>query len=158
MKEQKYHHPLKHMIHLLHLLQANHIEVEPLLTGHEQTDLLSPEEIQFLQTVCSLMDEMSAGLLICQADGSQEILYANHRFLRTAQCETIKDLRTFTDNSFQHVVYSRDLNTASDRILPQTSEEQAEPDPAEYRIRSKDGSIRWVEDYSRHVGAVESVV
>lgn len=149
MKEQKYHHPLKHMIHLLHLLQANHIEVEPLLTGDKQTDLLSPKEIQFLQTVCSLMDEMSAGLLICQADGSQEILYANHRFLRIAQCETIKDLRTFTDNSFQHVVYSRDLNTASDRILPQTSEEQAEPDPAEYRIRSKDGSIRWVEDYSR---------
>ena len=149
MKDQNNHHPIKHMIHLLHLLQMNHIEIEPLLTGTEQTDLLSPEEIQFLQTVCSLMDEMSAGLLICQADDDQEILYANCRFLHMVQCETIKDLRTFTDNSFQHVVYSKDLNTASDRILPQTSKGQAEPDPAEYRIRSKSGSVRWVEDYSR---------
>lgn len=47
MKDQNNHYPIKHMIHLLHLLQMNHIEIEPLLTGTEQTDLLSPEEYNF---------------------------------------------------------------------------------------------------------------
>lgn len=149
MKEQDYHYPIKHMIHLLHLLQINHIEVEPLLTGNEQTNLLSQGDIQFLQTVCSLMDELSTGLLICRTDNNQEILYANCRFLRMVQCENIKDLRIFADNSFPHIVYPKDLNTAADRILSQSSEGQTEPDPAEYRIQNRSGSVRWVEDYSR---------
>lgn len=149
MKEQDYRHPIKHMIHLLHLLQMNHVEVEQLLAGKEQTDLLPPEEIQCLQSICGFMDEIYGGFLICRADDKQQILYANRKFLHMVQCETIEDLRAYTNNSFQQVVYPKDLNIAAERSYSQTSEEQAEQEPEEYRIKTKSGSIRWVEDSSR---------
>ena len=148
MKEQYNRYFMEHAVHLLHLLQTDQTEIDQLLTDGKQTNLLSLEEIQELRTFCGIMDEMPGGVLICRADDSQQILYANRELLHFFQCETLKEFREFTENSFREIIQPEDLDMADEKIHAHASNEPPRSNCLEYRVRRKDGSFQWINDYS----------
>ena len=97
------------------------------------------------------MDEMPGGFLIYRASQGEEIIYANRSLLRIFQCETMEEFRAHTGNSFRGLVHPDDLKAVEESIRSQVEASQHDFDYVEYRIRRRDGAIRWIEDYGHFV-------
>lgn len=97
------------------------------------------------------MEEMPGGFLIYRAEEGEEIIYANKGLLRIFQCDTMEEFREFTGNSFRGIVYQEDLEEVEESIRTQILSSRYDLDYVEYRIRRKDGSIGWIEDYGHFV-------
>ncbi len=95
------------------------------------------------------MDEIPGGFLIYRATGDEEILYANRALIKMFCCKTLKEFRDFTGNSFKGMVHPKDLVSVEMSINKQRFDNEDNLDYVEYRIRRKDGAVRWVEDYIR---------
>ncbi|MCM1533499.1 MAG: ATP-binding protein [Corallococcus sp.] len=101
--------------------------------------------------VIKFMDEIPGGFLIYRADGNEDILYANPALLKIFCCKTLKEFRELTGNSFKGVVHPKDLASVEFSIKRQIAENFDNTDYVEYRIRRKDGVVRWVEDYGHYI-------
>ena len=97
------------------------------------------------------MDEMPGGFLIYHADQKEEIIYANKALLRICQCDTLEEFRELTGNSFQGFVHPADLEAVEQSIREQIAKSRYDLDYVEYRIKRKDGTIRWMEDYGHFI-------
>ena len=97
------------------------------------------------------MDEMPGGFLIYCADRGEKLLYANQVLLRMFRCSTMDELRAHTGNSFRGLVHPDDLDEVEQSIRTQISTDQYHLNYAEYRIRRRDGAVRWTESYGRFV-------
>lgn len=97
------------------------------------------------------MDEMPGGFLIYRASEGEEIIYANRSLLRIFQCETMEEFRAHTGNSFRGLVHPDDLKAVEESIRSQVEASQHDFDYVEYRVRRRDGAIRWIEDYGHFV-------
>lgn len=111
----------------------------------------SAEEIRSACELMHFMEEMPGGFLIYQADGEEEILYANQGLLRLFRCGDLKEFRELTGNSFRGLVHPEDLDAVEKSVRQQVSSDQFDLDYVEYRIIRKDGAVRWVEDYGHFV-------
>lgn len=103
------------------------------------------------ESIIRFMDEMPGGFLIYWADRGEEIIYANRALLRIFQCATMEEFRQHTGNSFRGLVHPEDLDAVEESIRDQISSSQFDLDYVEYRIRRRDGVIRWIEDYGHFV-------
>lgn len=106
---------------------------------------------QAAAALAELLDEMPGGFLIYYADRGEEIVYANRALLRIFQCETMDEFRAHTGNSFRGLVHPDDLDEVEQSICVQIAASQYDLDYVEYRIRRRDGAIRWIEDYGHFV-------
>ena len=89
--------------------------------------------------------------MIYRADDKEEIIYANKALLRIFQCDTMSEFRELTGNSFQGMVHHEDLDAIEKSIKEQIAGSQYDLDYVEYRIKRKDGVIRWVDDYGHYI-------
>ncbi len=124
------------------------------VTQMQQEEPDSTQNIPDIQTARRLirfMDEMPGGFLIYQADDKEEIIYANKALLRICQCSTLNEFREFTGNSFKGFVYPQDLEAVEESIRQQIAESRYDLDYVEYRMKRKDGEIRWIEDYGHFI-------
>lgn len=145
---------IEYMLTLLQALDQNHIDVDQLLEydGVVEKEVLGgSKEFQMAYEVIRFMDEMPGGFFIYHADAGEEIIYANKALLRIFQCDTMKEFRELTGNSFQGIVHHEDLDAIEESIRQQIAVSQYDLDYVEYRIIRKDGSIRWVDDYGHFV-------
>ncbi len=113
--------------------------------------LLDSQSARTAFEVINFMDEMPGGFLIYHAEGREEIIYANKALLRIFQCQTLKEFKQLTDNSFRGIVHPEDLDMVEQSIREQIADSQYDLDYVEYRITRKDGSIRWIEDYGHYI-------
>lgn len=97
------------------------------------------------------MDEMPGGFLIYYARRGEQIIYANQSLVRMMGCGTVEEFREYTGGSFRGIVYPDELEAVEESIRSQIAASQYDLDYVEYRVRAKDGSIRWVEDYGHYV-------
>lgn len=97
------------------------------------------------------MDEMPGGFLIYRADQGEKIIYANRSLLRVFQCESMEEFRAHTGNSFRGLVHPDDLDAVEESIRSQIEASQYDLDYVEYRIRRRDGTVRWIEDYGHFI-------
>lgn len=111
----------------------------------------SAEEIQSAREIMDFMEEMPGGFLICQADGKEEIIYANQGLLRLFRCGDLKEFRELTGNSFRGLVHPEDLDAVEESIRQRAASSRFDLDYVEYRIIRKDGAVRRVEDYGHFV-------
>ena len=143
MKEGQFEgHAIEQMLRALYQSQQLDLK-EKIQTGkgcHELTDGF----VQF-------MDEMPGGFLVYHADQGEEIIYANRALLRIFQCENMEEFRAHTGNSFRGLVHPDDLDAVEESIRTQIESSQYDLDYVEYRVRRKDGAIRWIEDYGHFV-------
>lgn len=96
-------------------------------------------------------DEMPGGFFIYRATGNEDILYANDAMVRIFGCDTMREFREWTGNSFRGIVHPDDLDAVEKSIAEQIQNSQYDLDYVEYRIICKDGGIRWVDDYGHFV-------
>lgn len=159
--QKKEHYIIEHIVSLLNILESDNIDIDNFVAEDRQAgfSLLNSQNIQTAYEIIQFMDEMPGGFLIYHADHDEKIIYANKALLRIFQCNTLKEFRELTGNSFKGIVYFEDLEIVEDSIKEQIAESHYDLDYVEYRIVRKDGKIRWIEDYghflhSKSVGDV----
>lgn len=150
-QDQK-HRLIEHVLDLLNLLQSSHIEIDRFMdAGGQLEGLPDTQDIQTAYEIMEFMDELPGGVLVYYADGGEEIVYANRELLRIFQCETLREFRELTGNSFRGLVHPEDLDAVEESISQQVAASQYDLDYVEYRIIRKDGEIRWIEDYGHFI-------
>lgn len=97
------------------------------------------------------LDQVPGGFLIYRAEGNEDILFANAALVHMFGCDTEEEFRAYTGNSFRGIVHPDDYRAVSDSIATQIARSQIDLDYVEYRIRRKDGVIRWIEDYGHYI-------
>ncbi len=146
-----------HILNLLRALQDHGMDMDQLLEEGGQQAFLSRQDTPDLRFACEaarFMDEMPGGFFIYRAGGGEEILFANRALLQIFHCDTLKEFREYTGNSFRGMVHPDDLDMVEQSIHNQVFNSQRDLDYVEYRIRRKDGAIRWIEDFGHFVRRV----
>ena len=90
---------------------------------------------------------LSGGFLVYNALGSQEILFADPNLLEMYDCKDIKEFREFTGNSFKGMVHPDDYAKIDNEILAQIFNSDKKNDYVRYRIVTKKGDVKYVEDF-----------
>ena len=108
-------------------------------------------EKEALEVLEQIGQHFPGGFFIYKADSTEEVLYANKTVFEIFGCEGLEDFREMTGNTFKGMVYPDDYDMVYSSIIKQLDESKNESDHVEYRIRRKDGLIRWVDDYGHYV-------
>lgn len=90
---------------------------------------------------------LPGGFFIYEAGGEERILFAEENVIRLFGCETMEEFREYTGNTFAGMVYEDDLNKIQNEIQAQTMFGEKRHDYVRYRIRTKQGEIRYIEDF-----------
>lgn len=102
----------------------------------------------------SKLDYLPAGVVVCKADKDETLLYATAKMVNIFGCADIKELMDFSDGFFNNVVYEEDL----DMLLARLEEfKNGEDDQIHlrYRIKTKNGEIKYIDDYTKMVSDSE---
>ena len=90
---------------------------------------------------------LPGGFFIYDAHGDEEIMFADDNVIRIFGCSDIEDFRAFVGNSFRGMVYPEDIEKIEGSISSQVMFGEKRHDYVRYRIRRKDGEIRYIEDF-----------
>ena len=90
---------------------------------------------------------LPGGFFIYNALGNQEIYFADQNVIELFGCKTIAEFRDFTGNSFRGMVHPEDLAKIESDIMAQTFNSEKRHDYVRYRIRTKQGETRYIEDF-----------
>lgn len=150
------HNLLAYILSLLSIPENNSTDksrpdLDPDRTLTEKSSAPADWQLHTARGMIRFMDGMPGGFLIYHADHNEEIIYANKALLRICQCCTLEEFRELTGNSFRGFVHPDDLEDVEKSIQEQIAHSQFDLDYVEYRIRRKDGSIRWMEDYGHFI-------
>ncbi len=102
-----------------------------------------------LRVIEDLGDHMPGGFFIYEAKAPERLIYANKAVFDIYGCEDQKEFAELTGFTFKGMVYEEDYERISESIVEQIKSSDDNMDYAEYRIVTKDGNIRWVDDYGR---------
>jgi PAS domain S-box-containing protein len=94
---------------------------------------------------------LPGGFFIYEADEEAKITFAGPNVLSLYGCDTMEEFLEFTGGSFRGMVHPDDYERISESIENQVKESQADLDFVEYRIKRKDGSVRWIDDYGHYI-------
>ena len=96
-----------------------------------------------------MAEQIPGGFFVYRDDESQELIYVNNVCLRLFGCETEAEFRALTGFTFRGLVHPDDYDRVQAFIEAQIADPgSANLDCVEYRILQRDGSVRWVDDYS----------
>lgn len=122
-----------------------------LCDGKVEPNQLGDEYVKIMHETIGFMDEIPGGFLIYRADGDEEIIYANEALIKMFRCNSLKQFKEHTGNSFRGVVYRDDLDAVEASIAQQIADNQDKLDYVEYRILRRDGEVHWVDDYGHFI-------
>lgn len=90
---------------------------------------------------------LPGGFFIYEAEGDEQILFAEKNVIHLFGCENMEDFRKFTGNTFKGMVHPDDLPKVENEIQAQTTFGDKRHDYVRYRITTKQGKIKYVEDF-----------
>jgi len=102
---------------------------------------------QSLTVLKNLAEEMPGGFFMYKAHGGQELIYSNQAMLRIFECDTMEEYIELIGNSFKGIVHPDDYEEIEMSIQKQIAQSRYDLDYVEYRIITKTGETRWVQDY-----------
>lgn len=94
---------------------------------------------------------MPGGLFIYQANEDGKLLYANEAVLRVFECDSAEEFLEITGGTFGGMVYSKDRATVDSAIWEQVRAHEDRFDHISFRIQTKSGKIKYLEDYGRMI-------
>ena len=97
------------------------------------------------------VDHLPGGFLIYRADEGEEIIYANETLIHMFECADSNEFIQYTGNTFKGIVYHEDYEEVVKSIEHQILNGSKNLDYVEYRILTKKGNIRQVEDYGHFI-------
>ena len=113
----------------------------------EETPALSES---MLMAASEIADGIPGGFFSYHADGNLEVISFNKELMRMFGCTSANELRDYIGNSFKGIVYGPDFDRVQASIEQQITANN-DIDYVEYRIKTKDGKIKYIEDYGRFV-------
>lgn len=117
-----------------------------IMTIRSIESLMREKEEYKHQSMSMVLANMSDGFFIYNAYGDEEILYANPPVLKLFECGTMEEFRDLVNNSFKGMVHSEDLDRVQREIREQVKETDKNIDFIRYRIVTKTGKVRWIDD------------
>ncbi len=120
-------------------------------TAHKKTTAAdSPVSEEILTAANEVAEGIPGGFLSCHADGNLELISFNHELIQMYGCETAEEFREYVGNSFKGIVHPDDFERVLKSINFQLTPEN-DMIYVEYRIKSKDGTLKYIKNYGRHV-------
>ena len=90
---------------------------------------------------------LPGGFFIYNAQGDEELLFADQNVIELFGCKTMDEFREYTNNSFMGMVHPEDLEKIENDIQAQTFTSEKRHDYVRYRILTKQGEVRYIEDF-----------
>ncbi len=122
--------------------------VEHFTQAHHSSHLSLSQLVDFGQY-------MPGGFLVYKAGGEEELLYVNTIVLEIFGCHDLAEFKALTGFTFPGMVHEKDIERVKLSIIEQVEKDDNNLDYVEYRIRRKNGEIRWVDERGRLVSTVE---
>ena len=94
---------------------------------------------------------LPGGFFVYQATGAEELCFADENILHLYGCETMEEFRAYTANSFRGMVHPEDLDRVESEIYAQTFACGERHDYVHYRIFTRQGTVKYVEDFGHLV-------
>ena len=99
---------------------------------------------------------LPGGFFIYENTDEERILYADENVINLYGCRTLEEFREFTGNSFKGMVHPEDYHKINNQIQAQTVFGEKRHDYVRYRIVTKAGEVRYVEDFGHLLHGVEN--
>ena len=90
---------------------------------------------------------LPGGFFIYEAGGEEKLLFAETNVARIYGCEDFKDLYEYVGGSFRGMVHPKDLQRVENEIQAQTFMGDKRHDYVRYRIVTRQGQTRYIEDF-----------
>lgn len=90
---------------------------------------------------------LPGGFFVYESDRDEKILFADENIIRLYGCNTFAEFMEFVGGSFQGMVHPEELHRIENQIQAQTLFGEKRHDYVRYRIRTKQGEVRYVEDF-----------
>ena len=103
-----------------------------------------------LMAANEVAEGIPGGFFSYHADGGLELISFNSELIKMYGCSTAEEFREFVGNSFCGIVHPDDF-TRVQRSIDKQITDTNHIDYVEYRIKTKDGTIKYVKDYGRFV-------
>lgn len=95
----------------------------------------------------SIPTGLPGGFFVYEAQGEEKILFAEQNIIKLYGCETFEEFIEYVGGSFQGMVHPEDLHKIENQIQAQTLFGEKRHDYVRYRIVTKQGDIRYIEDF-----------
>lgn len=108
---------------------------------------------EYVKNCLECAENMPGGFFVYKADESEKILFANREFIKIFECNDFDDFMNLTGGTFSGVVYPDDLKRVQAQIKAQIENAASDErfDYVQYRIKTKKGRVRYIEDFGKHV-------
>ena len=101
------------------------------------------------QYITSGLANVPGGFFVYKAHGDEELLYANQELLKIFECDTPEQFIGLTGGTFKGIVHPDDLYIAENSIWNQIRSGTDNLDHLSYRILTRTGKIKYIEDFGR---------
>ena len=99
--------------------------------------------------IAESLSNIPGGVFVYRAEGKEEILYANEQVLDIFECDSADEFKSLTGGTFKGMIYPDDWDKVENSIRSQIDTSEDNLDHVKYRIKSKTGKIKYIEDYGR---------
>ena len=106
---------------------------------------------QTMPVIEQIGGNMPGGFFLYRDGGDGEILYCNRAMLEIFGCEDRAQFRALTGDTFRGMILPEDYDGVIASIGRQIGERSDNMDRVVYRVRRRDGAVRWVDDYGHYV-------
>ena len=93
-----------------------------------------------------IVSGIPGAILVYKADEKEEILFANEQLYSLFECDSMDELLKFSGDSFKNIVHPDDLDRVEGSIKRQIDSNEQGLDYVTYRIITKNGRIKVVDD------------
>lgn len=93
-----------------------------------------------------IVSGIPGAILVYKADEKEEILFANDQLYALFECSSMSELLSFSGDSFKNIVHPDDLDRVEQSIRRQIESNTLGLDYVSYRIITRTGKIREVDD------------
>ena len=90
---------------------------------------------------------LPGGFFIYEHGNGEEILFTEENVIKLYGCETFEEFKEFTHNSFAGMVHPDDYVKIQNQIQAQTLFGEKRHDYVRYRIITKQGDVKYIEDF-----------
>ncbi|WP_029231716.1 bifunctional diguanylate cyclase/phosphodiesterase [Butyrivibrio sp. VCB2006] len=97
---------------------------------------------------------LPGGFFVYEAGGNEKIVFAGPNVIELYGCNSIEEFLEHTQGSFRGMVHPDDLSKIEDEIRAQTIYGEKRHDYVRYRIKTKQGENRYVEDFGHLLHSV----
>ena len=112
---------------------------------------MTQKSLTYISILEHAMDGMPGGVLVYRADETEEILYANSWLIHTLGCLDMDDFMAVTGGTFKSFVHPCDAEKGEKDIERQISSGADVFDYVNYRIVTKDGTVKTVEEFGHRL-------